>query len=79
MEPYIKTPKTSQKTLRAVNAYQQAYTDAVNAKMRRYYERLKNYPVRLAHLKERQKKRYEAKKTLKNDVVDYKQYIIIII
>ena len=73
MELEIKIPKTSQKTLSAVNAYQQANKGAVNAKMRRYYDRLKNDPVRLAHLKERQKKRYEAKKTLKKDVVDSEQ------
>ena len=73
MEPEIKTPKTSQKILNSVNAYQQANKDAVNAKMRRYYDRLKNDPVRLAHLKDRQKKRYEAKKTLKKEVVDSEQ------
>ena len=73
MELEIKIPKTPQKLLSAVNAYQQANKGAVNAKMRRYYDRLKNDPVRLAHLKERQKKRYEAKKTLKKDVVDSEQ------
>ena len=70
MDLKIKTPKTSQQILKSVHAYQQAKKYVVNAKMRRYYERLKNDPVRLAHLKERQKKRYEAKKTFKKDVVD---------
>jgi len=73
MEPEKKTPKTSQKALCAVNAYQQANKEAVNAKMRRYYDRLKNDPVRLAHMKERQKKRYEARKPLKDKAVESEQ------
>jgi hypothetical protein len=60
-----KTTKTPQKILNAVNAYQQANKEAVNLKMKRYYARLKEDPVRLAHMKERQKKSYENRKALK--------------
>jgi len=66
----IKTQnKTPRKILDSVNAYQRNSKVAVNLKMKRYYARLKEDPVRLAHMKDRQKKSYEKAKQKKAALV----------
>jgi hypothetical protein len=60
-----KIPKTNKKILEAVDAYQKNNKVAVNLKMKRYYARLKEDPVRLAVMKARHKAAYEKKKAVK--------------
>ena len=68
METITKINKTPKKILEAVNKYQQENKEAVNAKMRRYYDRNKLLvdPVRHQKMKDRHKLNYLNKKALLN-------------
>ena len=66
METITKINKTPNKILEAVNKYQQENKEAMNAKMRRYYDRIKLDPVRHQKMKDRHKLNYLNKKALLN-------------
>jgi hypothetical protein len=61
-----------EKSRAAVSAYQKNNKDAVNLKMRRYYDRIKADPERHSLMKERQRKRYLKVKEAKaiKDIVE---------
>jgi hypothetical protein len=52
----IKKNKTPQNILDSISKYQKNNKDKINEKSRNYYNRVKQDPVRYAHLKERLKK-----------------------
>lgn len=52
----VKKNKTPRNILDSVSKYQKKNKDKMNEKSRNYYQRLKQDPVRLAHMKERLKK-----------------------
>lgn len=52
----IKKNKTPQNILDSISKYQKNNKDKINEKSRNYYQRVKQDPVKLAHLKERLKK-----------------------
>ena len=64
METITNINKTPKKIIEAVNKYQQENKEAVNAKMRRYYDRIKLDPVRHQKMKDRHKLNYLNKKAL---------------
>jgi hypothetical protein len=74
----VKKNKTPKNILDSVSKYQKKNKDKMNEKSRNYYQRLKQDPVRLAHMKERLKKNRAdlklKKKLLKSSDVPLLEY-----
>ena len=77
-EKNIKKNKTPQNILDSISKYQKKNKDKINEKSRNYYQRVKQDPVKLAHMKERLKKNRAdlklKKKLLKSSDVPLLEY-----